>query len=236
MTEKKKAVVIDFDTPYYSDDLVTLYHGSCTELLHWMEADVLVTDPPYGMNFRSNARREKLDRIVGDEDTTLRDTVVSLWGDSKPALVFGRWSVNPPRGERQRLIWHKASTSGMGNLHIPWGPNFEDIHVLGEGWKVSDTGQKRAGSVISTSQGVGGANGPENEWGHPTPKPVGLMEQLILRCPEGVIADPFAGSGSTLVAARNLGRKAIGVEIEEKYCEVIAKRLSEQVLELWNLQ
>ena len=218
---------------FYQDEMVTLHHGDCRKITDWLDASVLVTDPPYGMSFQSGQRAEKLARIVGDEDTRARDQVIKMWGPSRPALVFGRWSVTPPAGERQRLIWHKETTVGMGDLAMPWGPNFEDIHVLGEGWDREATGLKRTGSVISTGQRVGGGSGPESAFGHPTPKPVGLMEQLIARCPAGMVADPFAGTGATLLAARNLGRRAVGVEVEERYCEVIAARLSEQVLSLW---
>lgn len=143
-------------TPYYEDDQVTLYHGDCREVTEWLEADVLVTDPPYGMNFQSGSRRETFAKITGDEDTAVRDTVVTLWGTDRPALMFGRWSVPAPAGERQRLIWHKASTPGMGDLTLPWGPNFEDIHLLGRGWNREATGLPRVGAVITTTQGRGG--------------------------------------------------------------------------------
>lgn len=67
---------------------------------------------------------------------------------------------------------------------------------------------------------------------HPNEKPLGLMKRLIQCCPQGVLADPFAGSGTTLRAAKDLGRRAIGVELEERYCEVAALRLGQEVLAL----
>lgn len=75
------------------------------------------------------------------------------------------------------------------------------------------------------------AGGLKPFYRRPKSPPFPLMESLVSRCPPGIVADPFAGSGATLVAARNLGRKAIGVELEEKYCEIIAKRLDQQVID-----
>ena len=223
--------------PYYEDDLVTLYHGDFRDVSEWAEADVLVTDPPYGMMFQSNFRSVRMERIEGDEDTTARDEAVSRWGNDRPALVFGRWSIPAPEGERQRLIWHKdAAGTGMGDLRIPWGTAHEDIHLLGNGWDVSAVAAKRSRSVITTRSMRGGVSGPASETGHPTPKPVPLMEYLIERCPPGTVADPFAGAGATLIAARNLGRRAIGVEIEEKYCEVAARRLGQQAFDFTGLE
>lgn len=120
----------------------------------------------------------------------------------------------------------------MGDLRMPWGTAHEDIHVIGNGWDREIAKAKRRGSVIGTRGVRGGASGDENQTGHPTPRPVALMEVLVSACPPGLIADPFAGSGATLLAARNLDRKAIGVELEEKYCETIARRLDQGVLDL----
>jgi DNA modification methylase len=205
-------------TPYYADEHVTLYHGDCIELADaWTGADVLVTDPPYGMSHVSGWQRRP---IAGDETTDARDRALAAWG-SGPALIFGRWSETRPPGIRARLVWDKGEWPGMGDLKLPWGPSDEEIYVLGGGWV-----GRREGTVVRANRLSGSASVD-----HPTPKPIALMERLIEKCPPGTIADPFAGSGSTLLAARNLDRRAIGVELEERYCEVIAKRLSQGVLD-----
>ena len=221
-------------TPYYADDAVTLYHGDCLEVDAWLAADVLVTDPPYGMGYVSGQRTatERADAIAGDDSPAARDAALAAWGDKKPAAVFGTWRVPPPPGEVQRLVWWKRGGGpGMGNLDMPWGTTHEDVYILGAGWDRASTGKKRSPSVMTTEDAMGSPNGHVARAGHPTAKPVGLLERIIERCPPGVVADPFAGGGSTLLAARNLGRKAIGVELEERYCEVIAKRLAQDVLD-----
>lgn len=213
---------------YYQDDYVTLYHGDClADRREWLNADVLVTDPPYGIAYESNMNCDKRNTKVGrkvaqDETTDARDAVLAAWVP-KPAIMFGRWDSKRPHGTHTRLIWDKGNSVGMGNLSIPWGRSDEEIYVVGTGFA-----GKREGSVLRV-QMLNSADRARPD--HPTPKPVPLMERLIEKCPPGVVADPFAGSGATLVAAKNLGRKVIGVELEEKYCEIIARRCAQEVLD-----
>jgi site-specific DNA-methyltransferase (adenine-specific) len=210
-------------TIYFQDELVTLHHGNCLEITEWLNADVLVTDPPYGMNYVSGRRKQK--PIVGDQTLNVRDDALALWGD-KPALVFGTWKQPRPANVRQLIVWDKRGGAGFsGDLNMPWADITEEIYVLGHGW----VGRRVPG--IYSIPTLPAANRPD----HPTPKPVPLLGKLLEHCPDGVIADPFAGSGSTLLAARNVGRRAIGVEIDEHYCELIAKRLSQRVFDFEGL-
>jgi DNA modification methylase len=222
--------------PYYQDDLVTLYHGDCLEVTEWVNADVLVTDPPYGIAWKGiwnyvkgedNKTKPGQQPIKNDEESIVRDMALSLWG-TKPAIVFGSWKVSRPELTKHRLIWHKAGMA-PGALNAPFMSQDEEIYIWGDGFRKSSPPLR---SVIRTEEARSVEVG---KIGHPTPKPIGLMEILVDRCPEGVIADPFAGSGATLIAARNYGRKVIGVELEEKYCELIAKRLSQQAFDLEGL-
>jgi len=219
-------------TLYYEDEYVQLHHGDCRAVRGWTLADVLVTDPPYGIGWSEgglHSRRESRDQaeqsIVGDESVAVRDEMLEMWG-VRPAMVFGSWRHPLPMQPRHRLIWHKMGRKPGVSPH-PWYPNDEEIWVLGGGWTGSPSP-----TVITTTEAR------EREpriVGHPTPKPIPLMEALLAKCPPGVIADPFAGSGATLIAARNLGRKAIGVEVEERYCELIVKRLSQQAFDFSSL-
>ncbi len=118
-------------SPYYSDDLVELWHGDARELDGWLSADVLVADPPYGINYQSGSRRDTLAAsIEGDQDTALRDDLLARWGE-RPALVFGTWRIPRPTGTHTRLIWDTKGALGMGNLSVPWKPSDQEIYVLG---------------------------------------------------------------------------------------------------------
>jgi len=218
-------------TPYYADEFVTLYLGNCLEVREWLAADVLVTDPPYGMAYESRTGAT----ITNDGTVSARSESLEAWG-ARPSLIFGTWKVERPTATRQVLIWDKSDGNGTGALlWSPWGMSHEEIYVLGEWPPVVPGGRWREGGTPTRSTGVlrvpnyntQAADRPD----HPTPKPLALMQALIAKCPPGVIADPFAGSGSILVAAKALGRHAIGVELEERYCEIAARRLAQDVLD-----
>jgi site-specific DNA-methyltransferase (adenine-specific) len=218
--------------PYYADDLVTLYLGDCREVTEWLSAGVLVTDPPYGRAWRHGAQRKRghaapaAAGITGDQDTSVRDAALAIWAD-RPAVVFGCLELPPPPGTAQTLAYRKAPDAGSTGGRGGFRRDLEGIYLLGL-WPASFQGRSSLIATAARSQCNG--TGVVGRYGHPHAKPVDVMETLIAACPPGVIADPFAGSGSTLVAARNLGRKAIGVELEERYCEMAARRLSQTVL------
>lgn len=214
--------------PYYSDDHVTLFHGDCLEITEWLAADVLVTDPPYGMAYDSGWVKGRSRPVANDTETDVRDSALALWGCDRQWLMFGTWRVDRPAGTNQVLVWDKTDGvgPGMGDLSAAFGTSHEEIY-LGGRWSKSTA---RRGSVIRTSYAMGNPSGLVARTGHPTPKPVDLME-LLVASSQGVVADPFAGSGSTLVAAKALGRKAIGVELEERYCEIAARRLAQDAFD-----
>lgn len=232
--------------PYYQDDLVTLYLGDCREITEWTEADVLVTDPPYGIAWTRNGvgRVSHASRKAGafrvhvygdefndagiqnDQDTKARDEALALWG-GRPAFVFGSLLLPPPVGVKQTAIYVKPRDAGNMSAMGGVRRDVEEIYLCG---KHKSGGGGRSAIFATNAQMVGTGHGLAATYGHPHAKPVDVMEDII-RLTSGTVSDPFSGSGSTLVAARNLGRKAIGVEIEERYCERIARRLSAQVFD-----
>ena len=209
-------------TPYYQDQFTTIYHADCRDVFEHIKGSVLVSDVPYGIKYRSGARRAgSLARsIAGDFDTSLRDWVLSIWGD-RPALIFGSWKVARPAGVHTRLIWDTKGALGMGDLSVPWKPSDQEIYVIGRGFS-----GRRDSNVISVAPVQATA---KNGRVHPHQKPIALMVALISKCPAGTVVDPFCGSGSTLRAAKDLCRPSIGIELEERYCEIAAQRMSQEV-------
>lgn len=221
--------------PYYQDDLVTLYHGDCREATEWLRADVLVTDPPYGRAWRQggglksrgpNSVSHARDSIANDRDTSTRDAALELWGQ-RPAIVFGDLTLAPPAGTQLTTVYRKPPDAGTRGATAGFRRDLEAVYFLGR-WKSGIGGRS---SVLTTAaRCVGSPEGLAARYGHPHAKPLDLLEELIASCPPGTVADPFAGSGSTLVAAKQCGRRAIGVELDERYCEVAANRLTQDAL------
>ena len=208
--------------PYYQDEAVTLYHGDCREILPQLElVDLVLTDPPYGIDYKplrgsNGSKMWGNERVSGDAepfDPTFLLTFprLVLFGANHYAHLLppsGGWIVwdKSPAGPRVGFIYSHAE--------LAWTNLTNHIEKFSLEWE----GNSRNGEPFL----------------HPTQKPVALMREIIARFGDvdGIALDPFAGSGTTLRAAKDLGRKAIGIEIEERYCEIAAKRMSQMVLPL----
>ena len=195
-------------TPYYDDGTCVIYHGDCREVLPFVEADVLLTDIPYGVGYADwdGAMLLPPER-AGAGVVGIMPGIINL--PRMPAVFDGldyRWTLC-------------AFTPDRPAGHTPFGnPGWEPCVVYGTG----DFPRHKDAERVLVMR--------EFRPAHPCPKPIRATRWFLSRLPGQVVLDPFMGSGTTLRAAKDLGRKAIGIEIEERYCEVAAKRLAQEVL------
>jgi len=240
--------------PYYADDHVTLYHGDCRDLLPDLgRADCVVADPPYGETSLEWDRWPDgwLNYALMITDSLWCFGSLRMFLDRAPEFMHWRLSHD--------IVWEKHNGSGIArdrfyrvHEHVvhwysgAWDSTYHETPVTLDAtaravhrrqqpkhtgkigpsqYATEDGGPRLMRSVIAVRSMHGRAI-------HPTEKPVGILTPLIeYACPPGgLVLDPFAGSGSTLEAARLTGRRAIGIEIDERYCELAARRLSQQVM------
>ena len=217
--------------PYYEQSGITIYHGDCRELTAVLVGDLLVTDPPYGIKWDRGLNSARWSRsqpgIVGDDDVSARDAILDFWLP-KPAIVFGSDLAPKPESTRQTLYWQKPNDAGVYGAYLGFRRDVELIFLCGSLPKRVPEWSSVLRSAIPS---IGNPTSPAGKFQHPHAKPVDLLRKLIGLAP-GVVVDPFMGTGSALVAARWENRAAIGIEIEERHCEIAAKRLSQEVLPL----
>lgn len=208
--------------PYYQDDAVTLYHGDCREIVPLLgRFDLLLTDPPYGIN----AARHRNSQVNG-------------WRDYGTAAE-SKWDNEKPVSETIAIVRNKADSQ------VIWGGNyFANTLPPSMGWFVWDKGQRdfslADGELAWTSEEkalriftYARAKAMQDGKEHPTQKPLELMRWcLSLFTAAATVLDPFAGSGTTGRACKDLGRKCTMIEREERYCEIAARRMGQEVLNL----
>ncbi len=196
-----------------------LIQADCAAVLPLLpNVDAVVTDPPYGMNFQSNHRIEKHLKIANDDTADLACAVIdwAVSNASHSVYAFGRWdNVKDYPKPKSLVTWVKNNWS-MGDLHHEHARQTEVAFFYAGANHAFPDG--RPTDVVSYPR-------TSNEF-HPTEKPVGLMAQFI-KWTAGGILDPFMGSGTTGVAAIQLGRKFIGIECEARYFEIAVKRIFE---------
>ena len=224
---------------YYSDDRVTLYHGDCREVMAGMAAEsvaAVITDPPYTERTHSNARtpeRAGVSTFAAISDDDLRAILSDCGRVTKGWVVASldyrhavEFEGNPPAHlKAQRLgVWVKTNPTPQLSGDRP-AQGWESIAYMHRDDRRSVWhGGGRHGNFISPI--------PPPE-GHPTAKPLPMVRQWVqwFTSPGDVVLDPFVGSGTTLRAALDEGRRAIGVELDERYCEIAARRIAQDVLD-----
>jgi len=202
-------------TPYYQDEAVTIYCGDCREILPLVEADHIVTDPPYGFHKADWDDAFPIDWLQAAA-TAARKTITIMPGINN---ILSLPREIPPFEYRWMLAIHL--TNGMTRGLMGFG-----------NWIPALVYAKPGDSLYKPQQDCADIPVVGSKPYHPSPKPLRAMTWILERLPEGSVLDPFMGSGTMLLAAKELGRKAIGIEIEERYCEIAAKRMSQEVLPL----
>lgn len=206
--------------PYFQDASCTIWHGDCREILPTLQrADLVLTDPPFGMQFQSGFRIRQHARIHGDEALPLDLIKAAIGHATRAAYVFCRWdNLQEMPAPSSVLAWVKNNWS-MGDLR----------HEHGRQWEAICFYPQAAHEFVRRIPDVIACDRTGNNL-HPTEKPEALLRTILAANVGELVLDPFMGSGTTLRAAKDLGRKAIGVEIEERYCEIAARRLGQEVL------
>ena len=209
--------------PYYETELGKLYHGDCLEIMPHLEpVDLVLTDPPYGIGYdKSQDKMAKNGRVsnggrwkeYGDAWDYKVEINKILVG--KNQIIWGGQYYNLP-SDRKWLIWNKIQRSIMTDGEMAWTSFNKGLHIFD---------MSRADAYINKTDGKF----------HPIQKPIQLFE-WCLKFQDGSVLDPFLGSGTTAIACERLNRRWIGIEIEEKYCEIAAKRIEKenQQLRLFN--
>ncbi len=214
--------------PYYSQEGITIYHADCRDILPFLEpVDLVLTDPPYGMNNNPDSSRfsggteghiaqrgnggKFKNPIFGDDEPF----------DPSPFILFNKvilWGFN-----------HFASRLPVGSTLV-WIKRFDA--AFGTFLSDAEIAWMKGGCGVYCKKDLSLMKETRNR-SHPNEKPLSLMKWCIEKAGElNTILDPFMGSGTTLVAAKQLGRKCIGIEIEEKYVKIAIERLRQKVLPL----
>ena len=210
--------------PYYQDDAVTIYLGDALEITPALSGiDAVITDPPYGMDYDTNSTRFKAGHGGNNKDWGKRVLNDDKPFEPLPWLAFDKvilWGFN-----------HFAARLPTGTTLV-WLKKYD--HLFGTFLSDAELAWMKGGCGVYCRRDTS-LLGETRERIHPTQKPLNIMKWCIEKAKVpagGLILDPFMGSGTTLRAAKNLGLKAIGIEIEEKYCEIAAKRMAQEVLAL----